>query len=506
MLEEKQLPWRELLEAVARRRGWVVVVTAIGFIMALLSAFAEPPVYRATATLELTPARGSLEVNPGADSAVSRAKISQQDLQQQIALLQRPTLVRAVLAARGEDGSTEESSGLATSVRRGLGYITGPSRFFERVYSWIHQTPNTDPVEVRIAKILSQVEIESLGRSNLLLFSYSDRSPDKAAEIVNGLLMAHVERRVGSGEESTQAREFYLEQRQVLEARIFEAREELDRFRTERGVSDLPTNGEGLEDGLGDLRDQEAIASTALQEVVAKIAFLRREIEKQPARIKASVVESESESVARLRSHLLDLELERTNLLSRYAQGSTVIRDIERRIADLETRLQNEETTTAETRTVVNSTRQSLELQLIDAQAQEASLRARVAGLRGQISDRRVNVRRLQAVAPQLTQLENKVASATSAYKNYLRKEEEARFAQALDESRIFNLRVIEPALPPTRPEAGGRLLKVLLATIVAGSLGLVLALARDWIDPTLKGARQAERVSGLPVIAEIPS
>ena len=35
--------------------------------------------------------------------------------------------------------------------------------------------------------------------------------------------------------------------------------------------------------------------------------------------------------------------------------------------------------------------------------------------------------------------------------------------------------------------------------------LGILFAFLRDWIDPTVKGSYQAARLTGLPVISEIP-
>ena len=45
---------------------------------------------------------------------------------------------------------------------------------------------------------------------------------------------------------------------------------------------------------------------------------------------------------------------------------------------------------------------------------------------------------------------------------------------------------------------------------VVAGGgigllLGIAVALLRDWIDPSIKSTSQAERLTGVPVLAEIP-
>ena len=88
----------------------------------------------------------------------------------------------------------------------------------------------------------------------------------------------------------------------------------------------------------------------------------------------------------------------------------------------------------------------------------------------------------------------------------YLKKEEEARFSRALDESRIVNLNVAEPAEVPIDPEAAHRMETIFVGILLSLALGLGLAFVREQLDPTVKSSAEAERLTGLPVISEIPS
>ena len=114
-------------------------------------------------------------------------------------------------------------------------------------------------------------------------------------------------------------------------------------------------------------------------------------------------------------------------------------------------------------------------------------------------------VTKLEHVLPEWNRLQNNVQTQKEAYLNYLRKEEEARISSALDESQIVNIAIAERASVPTEPESGQLKRRVIFGTMVSLLLSVGLALLRDWMDPSVKTAAQAERIAGLPVLGALP-
>ena len=144
----------------------------------------------------------------------------------------------------------------------------------------------------------------------------------------------------------------------------------------------------------------------------------------------------------------------------------------------------------------------SLDLEL-DEPPLEAADR-RVAAITDQLSKYRATITKLEHVLPEWNRLQNDVQTQKEAYLNYLRKEEEARISSALDESQIVNIAIAERAAVPTEPESGQLRRRVLFGTFLSGLLAVGLALLRDWMDPSVKTAAQAERLAGLPVLGEL--
>jgi uncharacterized protein involved in exopolysaccharide biosynthesis len=98
------------------------------------------------------------------------------------------------------------------------------------------------------------------------------------------------------------------------------------------------------------------------------------------------------------------------------------------------------------------------------------------------------------------------VSTAKQSLGTYLKKEEDARFSNALDESRIVNVTVVDRATVPGMPLQSKRAMTILLGSIVSLAAGIGLAFVRDRLDPSVKGGSEAQRISGLPLLAEIPS
>jgi len=96
--------------------------------------------------------------------------------------------------------------------------------------------------------------------------------------------------------------------------------------------------------------------------------------------------------------------------------------------------------------------------------------------------------------------------AAKEAYATYAKKEEEARFTTALDESSIVNLAIAERAQPPVTPEKTKSMLIFAVGSMMSLLAGVGLAFIRDRLDPAVKSAAEAHGVTGLPILAEVSS
>ena len=343
-----------------------------------------------------------------------------------------------------------------------------------------------------------------MSKSNLIEVSYEDSKPAWAAEFVNQLVSRHVERHVQLNQQSD-ARRFFETQQALLSDKLNKAEQALKRFYDREGIDSVPEERTLLRTRLGDLELALSQASTELAEATARAESLDKQIQTYPKSVATEAKLAQSEGFQLVKSRLLALELQRSELLSKFAPTSLKVRDLDRQIADAERLLAEEQRSASASGRAANPLHQALVVDLAQTQAHIAALGARVEALKTQVAAHRAEIEHLDDIASEQESLEREVTAAKTSFLTYLKKEEEARFADALDESKIMNVTVVEPAVVPAAPLPSKALLNILVGMILSLFAGIAAAFIRDRIDPSVKSAADAHRLTSLPVLADIP-
>ncbi len=483
-----EVQWREILGTVFRQKKLIATVTLAGLATVSVLTWFEPPIYRASAKLLVQTQRARIPLSPS-EARPTVDRMSDQEINAVVALIKSLSLVREVLAPYQSELEGEEERtliGLASDV------ITFPLRVPGILYRTLHGLPEPSPFDRLVQKTLAKIEVSAVKRSHLIEVAYVSRDPERAARFVNDLIRTYITR-YASLSQAVAGQDFFRSQREILGKRLEDAQAELRAFREEVGTALASEDASAIREQLADLEKQRAEEQARLAELEAREAFLTHSVLSNPDAIGDEPQIAANPTVQFLKSRLLDLELERSEMLSRYAPGSQFLSDLERRIADTRRLKRKEE------EAIVH-------LMIAETRSELATVRARVASLQERIRENQERLMRLENVSGEQARLEQQLAAARESYMTYLKKEEQARFSKALDESRIVNLSVAEPAETPTEPEGAHQLETILLGTILSLLLGIALAFLREQLDPTVKTRIQAERLTGLPVITEIPS
>jgi uncharacterized protein involved in exopolysaccharide biosynthesis len=500
-MTEPQIPWRELIAVLHRRRRLILQVFVAGLVTVAIGVWMSAPRYRATATLMLTSDRARVAVSPDADTRPVLDNVTELDLNAEVALLQSEALIREVLAPYWEQGSGGEEE-KPTIGSRLYWLLTLPIRLPLIVYAKLHGIPPPSGLDAWAQQVASEIGVGIVGRSNLIHVVYEADDPEWAAEFVNAYVTKHIERR-GKLSQQTEAKQFFESQKQLLIEKAQQATASLEEFYKREGMDVMSADQrKALRSRLQKLEIQLATAETELAEGTARMQFLTNEIKNYPKSISTESKIAQNQQF--IKPKILELELQRTELLSKYAPGSVKVRDIDRQIAEAKRLMATNPETLAETTNAINPAYQSIEVDLAQTKAQMAAVGARVESLREQITEYRSQVSRLDSIGGEQERLEQDVATAKEAFLTYSRKAEEARFSSALDESTFVDVAVVEPAKLPTSPERSKKLRTLMMGAIASLIAGIGLAFLRDRLDPAVKSAAEAQGVTGLPILAEV--
>lgn len=485
---EAEIRWREIIATIYRQRRLILTVTVAGTLTVAALTWMQPPVYSAKATIMVRAQRARTVVS-SSEGRPHVERMSDQEVNAVATLLRSQSLVREVLAPhRGDLEQNEPQPTLAVRVKETL---TLPLRAPGMAYRMLHELPETSPFERWVRKTSATIAVTPVKRSNLIQVSYASRDPEWAATFVNDLIELYITRYARMDEQAA-GEDFFRNQRNILDNRVESAQAALNAFRAEHGVLLDADDESGIRKQLAGLEGLLSAEQTKRAELTARETYLRGLLEDAGAIANEPRIAA-SKSVQYLNGRLLELQIERSEMLSSYAPTSLFIRDINRQIAETRALKRSEE------KAIVDQMR-------TEASTELAAVRARTDSLSGEIETLHRNLEMISRFEGEQAQLEQELAAVRDSYVTYLKKEEEARFSKALDESRIVNLNVAEPAEIPNDPEAARRMETILVGVLLSLALGIGLAFLREQLDPSVKSSAEAERLTGLPVITEIPS
>jgi len=145
-----------------------------------------------------------------------------------------------------------------------------------------------------------------------------------------------------------------------------------------------------------------------------------------------------------------------------------------------------------------------LERQWVLQQVTVDALSQRRQALSRHIEAYRADLAHLNGCDLQLHQLMRQAKVQEENYALYHKKLEEVRIADAQDNQKMVNVRVIEPPLASFRPVQPRRLPMLMLALVLSPVLAFGIALCRDWVNHTIKTDQDVERYLDLPHLVSI--
>lgn len=465
-----------------RERALLAVVFAVVFALGVAGALSLPKTYVARASLLVRPAQDDL--HPPWTGAAAGGVIPQS---------------AAPLPADAVQSEVEilSSDALKRRVIRAVGLQTLDPRLAS---AWAN-VPN----DARRRRIEGQA-VEALTRGltieaapdGVVRLSFQHDDPQTAATVLNALIDADLAFR--HDVLSDQDTPLFAREKAAFEARLAQADAAYAAFQRSSGVGDLPTEKASLAVLRQSVLEARYKAEADLGAARSRLAALSRSLQSAPAEIELHRDLDLSAS-----GRLLQLRMERRDLLSRYRPNAAPVKEIEAKIAELAAFAASPDGATEKDRRLgANPVRQDLERQRIDAAVDVAAVARRREELARQLDEITAREQKLTALEARYQDLSVERDVLQANLRAFAEREAQARAAQDLARGGDDGVHVVARASAPVEGASLRRpmfALAVVFAAFAAVCAGLIrVFLRRGFVTPESAG-----RALDLPVLATAP-
>ena len=490
---------REFLTIVFKRRRLILSFFLATVVVTALATFLVPPTYEATAAILIKKASAEMPLIPTASSQLIISQVTEEDLNSEMTILKSRQAIEDTLHGLGVDESWRHEGPLQRAWEALAGALGAPHlSYFDEM----------------VLQLEKKIEVRPIRKSNVLEISYRHTDPEWATRVVQGLTDRYLTRRA-QVYQSAGAVAFFDEETRAAAARLEKAERALQAYSSEARVSVLGLVGdsqslaaekEATLRRLGEFERQLGEASVQVQQQGERVKALEAQLAGEPERLQSSLRFNQDPTTEELERALVALQLKRDALVQDFTPENRQVRDVEDQIRATQERLKAAESRVANiNRTELNTVYQGLRAELLAARADLKGARARYDSLQAQVASHRRQLDELNQKGLTTDGLRREARAAEDAYMLYQKKHEEARISAAMDQQRIVNVSIAQPAQRPLRPVAPRKALNLILGLLVGAMGGLGLAFATEHFDHSFTTGRELEARLRIPLLGAIP-
>jgi uncharacterized protein involved in exopolysaccharide biosynthesis len=492
------------LEALWRRR-MVAAWAAVGlFALIFLGTVLYPPLYESTARILVSPNRAHYIVSPALQTpsdpnapVVNDREVTEQDLNSEMELLTQRRLYEQALADLAGRAPAPGPLGTMLSNLANL-----PSDLI----ALIDGAPRPSPLQRRALALEKRVDASVIRKSNLLEVSFRSRSPGWSRAFLDALLKRYFTLHAQIVHDA-RSEQFFDQQIRRRREELHAAEEHLRAVRDQTGVLSLSDQSEAVVYQLSGFQAEFRKNQSRLDGVNRQIAALQEGLTQSPMRLLKEIKSGPNPAYVKLKPKVLDLELNRDDVLERYRSGSKMAREVTRQTDQAHDLLaQEDHTEVIERLSDLNPVWLGLASNLAQARVTAAALAQSQRSLSVQIDTYQKEMRQLTDDGVEVERAMREVEAEKEAYISYLRKGEEARAELEMNESRIMNVVLAMPPSLPVEPRFPNVGLNLCAGLVLALLAGLAAAWWAERQDQTIYSTAGIAESSTVPVVAVLRS
>lgn len=350
------------------------------------------------------------------------------------------------------------------------------------------QEPVRDPAAAResrmVDRLLSRVDVTTLGRSHVLSVKVDAQNPDTAAAVANALADAYLDFQRREKIEAAERVDKFLQNRiGELREQVRKSDQAVEDYRRRFGLYKGQTSGVTSQQ-ITELNTQLLQAQSGKTEAESRLQEAQS-IQKGGLGGESVPEVLRSPLIAALKQQQAEAERKAAELNAAYGPRHPLMINARSELGNIRGRV------AAEVAKVIDG----LSREARSASARYEAIKQNFEQLKGQMGD--VNERAIE-----LDALERDAAVNRNLLEAMLNR---AKQTIGQDEIQRANAKLVSPAAAPFRPSYPPKMLLAFLGAIGGIMAGSAFALMREGADRTFRRADQIVSATGLPVIAMVP-
>jgi len=361
-------------------------------------------------------------------------------------------------------------------------------------------------VERAVRRLASKLDVRPVRKSQLITVSYSSSNPEKSAAVLRSLAHAYLAKHAENGRPSGE-QVFFEQQEKESRLTLEDAQATLIAFTRQHGVVSAALERDLALQKSSDAEASELGIESSIAGARERIQALEASLPDLPQRRVAEIKNADNPQLEeKLKSKLLDLELQRTALMTKFQPSYRLVQEVDQQIAQAKQAIEAEELKPLRDETTQSDPEFDwAHSEHLKNQVELRALEQKQSVAQAQVMAYRIQAQSLEQNALVQHDLEQKVKAAEEKYLLYSNKREEARIGDALDENGVLNVAVTQQPRVPALPVCPF-LAATCFSFIGACGFSTGLVFATDYLDPSFRTPEEAATFLGLPVLVSLPA
>jgi uncharacterized protein involved in exopolysaccharide biosynthesis len=341
----------------------------------------------------------------------------------------------------------------------------------------------------RILSLRRALKLDNDKNSNVIEIGFEHHDPVVAAKVVEEVIKNYITYRSQVHEEAT-SYNFFEKQMNITGDKISELEKRLAEFKERQELVSPEEQRKILVSKLADYNNSLTAVRTKRIGKEAKLSVIQNQL-KDDQFINIPVIEasdspSREKYIAKLKSDLLEQEVEREQLLLVYTPEYEEVIAVEKKIAATKAKISSE-------------IRQIYDQEMSSVKA----LAAEEAELNKAIGDINYEIKKLAQQEYEYNQLNRGIDDNRDIYSMLVKQKEESRISMSKLEKDV-TVKVISPAVVPTQPAKPNRKLIVVGLTVFGCVVAFTLSLLMEFFNRTIETPEVLERSTGLTFLGSV--